>query len=163
MINLDKPLVHCAEDDRRLAPPTVGVTVVIVFLMQERFAQPQLVQHGFIRIALAMLFENGLAQHFAGHLLLDRQIDRMRELAVIIHGRINRQAIFHAEEIIVLSMPGSDVHETGASRVIDKTVARKEFASAIAKRMLILDLAQMPAVETAHNFVAIPSTFLRYR
>jgi hypothetical protein len=32
---------------------------------------------GFVGVALAVLFENGFANHFGGHLLLDRQVIRV--------------------------------------------------------------------------------------
>ena len=92
MINADKPLVHRAEDDGGLAAPAVRIAVMIILLMQQGLAGAKLVQHGFVGVALAMFFENGFADHLRGHLLLDRQIVRIGELAVVIHRRINRQA-----------------------------------------------------------------------
>jgi len=47
---------------------------MIILLMQQRVANPQFVQHGFVCIALAVLFEDGFADHLCRHLLLARQI-----------------------------------------------------------------------------------------
>ena len=85
MVNLDKPLVHRAEDDRGFAAPTMRVTVMIVLLVQQRFGQAQLVQHGLVGFALAVFFQDGFAQHVGGHLLLDREVVCVRELPVIVH------------------------------------------------------------------------------
>ncbi len=46
---------------------------MIIFLVQQRVADAEFVQHRFVRIALAVLFENRFANHFGGHLLFDRQ------------------------------------------------------------------------------------------
>ena len=46
---------------------------MIIFLMQQRVADAELVQHGFVGVALAVFFQNGFAEHLGGHLLLDRQ------------------------------------------------------------------------------------------
>jgi hypothetical protein len=73
------------------------VAVVIILLMQQRLADAQFVQHRFVRVALAVFFENGFAEHLGGHLLLDRQIVRVRERAVVVDRRIDRQAVRAAE------------------------------------------------------------------
>src|SRR5206468_3029256 len=57
--------------DGGFAAPAVGVAVVIILLMQEGLVEPQFMQHGFVGLALAMLFENGFAEHVGRHLLLD--------------------------------------------------------------------------------------------
>ena len=49
------------------------IAVMIILLMQQRVADAEFVQHGFVGVALAVFFENGFADHFGGHLLLDRQ------------------------------------------------------------------------------------------
>ena len=71
VINLDEPLVHRAEDDGRLAAPAMRVAVVIILLVQQRLADAQFVQHGFVGVALAVLFQDGFAEHLGGHLLFD--------------------------------------------------------------------------------------------
>ena len=73
MINLDEPLVHRAEDDGRLAAPAMRVAVVIIFLVQQRVANAEFVQHDFVGVAFAVFFENGFADHLSRHLLLDGQ------------------------------------------------------------------------------------------
>ena len=63
---------------------------MIILLMQQRMAQTQFVKHGFVGVALAVLFENGFADHLSGHLLFDGQFVRVRESPIVVHGRINR-------------------------------------------------------------------------
>ena len=46
---------------------------MIIFLMQQRVTQTELVQYGFVGVAFAVFFENGFADHFGGHLLLNGQ------------------------------------------------------------------------------------------
>ena len=114
VINLDEPLVHRAEDDGRLAAPAMRIAVMIIFLVQQRVAGAQFVQHGFVGVAFAVFFQNGFADHLGGHLLLDRQIVRVGELAVVIHRRINRQAVLRAEIVVFQAVAGRDVNEAGA-------------------------------------------------
>ena len=85
VINLHEPLVHRAEDGGGLASPAIRVGVVIILLVQQRMANPQLVQHRFVRVALAVFLQNGLANHLRGHLLLARQVVGPRKTAVVIH------------------------------------------------------------------------------
>ena len=120
MINLDEPLVHRAEDDGRFAAPAVRIAVMIIFLVQQGVAGAEFVQHGFVRVAFAVLFENGFADHFRRHLLLDRQIVRVGELAVVVHRRINRQADCEAEIVVFQAVAGRDVDEAGAGVAGDK-------------------------------------------
>ena len=46
------------------------IAVMIIFLMQKRVTDAEFVQHSFVGVALAVLFENGFADKFGGHLLL---------------------------------------------------------------------------------------------
>src|SRR5437763_10374322 len=61
MINLDEPLVHRAEDDRCLAAPTVWIAVSVIFPMHQHVSVAQELKHSFVRLALAVLFENRFA------------------------------------------------------------------------------------------------------
>ncbi len=160
VINLDEPLIHCAKDDRRLAPPTVRVAVMIILLVQQRLAHAQFVQHGLVRVALAVLFQNGLADHLVWYLLIERQIVRVREAAIVVHRRINQQAMRAAEVVVVLTVAGRNVNEACARIVRDEMVAGKKFSRAIAERMLIFELTEMLAVETADDLVTLPAAFL---
>src|SRR5206468_3272765 len=44
MINLDKPLIHRAENDRRLAAPTMRIAVGVILPMHQRLAFTQELQ-----------------------------------------------------------------------------------------------------------------------
>src|SRR5439155_14383024 len=68
MINLDEPLIHRAEDDRRLAAPTVWIAVSVIFPMYQHISVAQELKHSFVRLALAVLFENRFADQFLRHL-----------------------------------------------------------------------------------------------
>ena len=83
-------------------------------------ADAEFVQHGFVGVALAVFFQNGFADHFRRHLLLDRQIVRVSEFPVIIHRRINRQTDLQAEIVVVQAVAGRDVDEAGAGVAGDK-------------------------------------------
>ena len=39
------------------------VAVMIILLMQQRMAGAQFMQYGFVRVALAMFFEDGFTDH----------------------------------------------------------------------------------------------------
>src|ERR1035437_9108678 len=78
MIYFDETLVHRAENDGRFAAPAVRVAVMIILLMQQRMADAEFVQHGFVGVAFAVFFENGFTKHLGGHLLLDGQVVPVR-------------------------------------------------------------------------------------
>src|SRR6185436_18957797 len=71
VVYLDEPLIHRAKDDGRFAAPAMWVAVVIIFLVQERVADAQLVQDGAVGVAFAVLFQNGFADQLRRHLLFD--------------------------------------------------------------------------------------------
>ena len=48
-------------------------------------ADAQFVQHDLVRVALAVLFQNGFAQKFGRHLLFHRQIVGVRKRTVVVH------------------------------------------------------------------------------
>ena len=50
--------------------------------------------------------------------------------------------------------------KTGAGCVFNERVAGEEFASAVAKRMLIFELTEMTAIEAANDFITVPAAFL---
>ena len=87
---------------------------MIIFLVQQRVADAEFVQHGFVGVAFAVFFQNGFAEHFCGHLLLGGQIVRERKFSVVIHRRINRQAVRAAQIVVVLAVSGRDVNESRA-------------------------------------------------
>src|SRR5205814_8653799 len=57
MVNLDEPLVHRAEDDRCFAAPTMWIAVRVIFPMHQHVSVAQELNHSFVRLALAVLFE----------------------------------------------------------------------------------------------------------
>src|SRR5665213_2653727 len=136
MIYFDEPLIHRTEDNGRLAAPAMWVAVMIIFLMEQCVTHAQLVKHNFICLALAMLFQNGFANHFFWHLLFNRQIIRVSKTAVIIHRRVNWQAVLAAKIVVVLAVAGGAMDETRAG-VGGNEVGRKRFAKTITKRVLI--------------------------
>ena len=85
MINPNEPLVHRPEDDRRLAPPTVRVTVVIILLLEQRLADAQLMQHCFVGFALAVLFQDRFAEKPGGHLLFLGQVIGAEKTTIIVN------------------------------------------------------------------------------
>src|SRR5258706_9508630 len=147
MVNPNKPLIHGPKNNRCLAAPAVWIAMVIILLMQQRLPDPQFMQDGFVSVAFSVFLQDGLAEHLGGHLLLDRQVVRMRELSVVIHRRVDGQAVFHSQQVVVLAVARRDMHETGSRRVLHKAVTGKEFARAIAEWMLVFYLADVPAVE----------------
>ena len=44
----------------------------------------EFVQHGFVRIALAVLFQNGFADHLSGHLRFNRKVSRVSKATIVI-------------------------------------------------------------------------------
>jgi hypothetical protein len=58
---------------------------MIILLVQQRFAQPQFMQHRFVGVALSVFFQDRFSNHFHRHLLLDGQVGCVREPAVVIH------------------------------------------------------------------------------
>ncbi len=50
------------------------IAVMIILLVQQRVPGAQLVQDGFVGIAFAVFFQNGLSDHLGGHLLFGGQI-----------------------------------------------------------------------------------------
>src|SRR5665213_21537 len=137
LVNFDEPLIHRAEDNGRFAAPAMRITMMVILLMQQRVAQTQFMQNNFVRVTLAMLFQNGFADKFSGHLLFNWQIVCVGKFSIIINRRINRQASKPAKIVVVQTMTGRDVNETRSCRAFDKSVACKKFSGAIAKWVLI--------------------------
>src|SRR5690348_17294273 len=98
-----------------------------------------------------MLFENGLADHLGGHLLLSWKIRCERKSTVIIHWRINRQTVFATELIVLQAMSGGDVHKSGARCIVNESIPCEELSGAVTKWMLVLELAEMVSIEAANN------------
>ena len=163
MVDLDEPLVHGAEDDGRLAAPAMRIAVMVILLVQQRLADAQFVQHGFVRLALAVLFQDGLAEHLGRHLLLFRQVAGESEPPVIVHRRIDGQAVLAAEVVVVQPVARGDVDEAGAGGIVHEAVAGEELPGAVAEGMLVFDLAQVPAVEAADDLIILPAALLGHR
>ena len=62
------------------------VAVVVVLLVREGVAHAQLVEDGVVGVALAVLFENGLAEQLGGHLLVGGQVGGVGETTGVVHG-----------------------------------------------------------------------------
>ena len=90
------------------------IAVLIIFLVQQGLADAEFVENGLVGVALAVFFQNGFADHFRRHLLFDGQFIRVREAAVVIHGRINWQAVLASEIVVVEAVAGRDMDETRA-------------------------------------------------
>jgi hypothetical protein len=163
VIDADEPLIHRAENDRCLAAPAMRVAVMIIFLVQERVADAEFVDDGDVGVALAMFFENRFADHFLGHLIFARQVVRVGEFAIVIDGRIDRQADGTPEQIVLHAVAGCDVDETGAGGVIDEMIAGVKFADAFAEGMRVFELRNLVAGECAHDLVTFPTGFLHDR
>ena len=119
----------------------MGIAVVIIFLMQQCVAKAELVKHCFVGVALAVLFERGFPEHRRRHLLFDRQIVGVRKFAIGADGRVDRQTDAHAEAVVFHTVTGSNVNEARAGVAGDK-VGGKQFAGAIAKRMMVFQLRE---------------------
>jgi hypothetical protein len=163
MIDANEPLVHGAKDDWRFASPAVRIAVVIIFLVEERFAEPKFVEDYFVGVAFAMLLENAITDHLSRHLLIARQIIRIGKPTIIIDRGIDWQPMRQAQQVIVHAVPGSDVHKTCAGCILHEGIARKQLSGAVAKRMLIFDLAQVRAFEASNNFISVPAALFGYR
>ena len=136
---------------------------MIILLVQQRLAQPQLVQRRFVGLALPVFFEDGLAEHLSRHLLFDRQIVGVDESAIVVHRRVDRQALLRAEQIVVQAVARSDMHETAARGIINKRVARIQPPRSLAEWMLILEFCKVPAIKTADDLVFLPAALLSHR
>ena len=101
------------------------IAVMIIFLMQQRMADAEFMQHGFIGVTFAVFFQDGFADKLGGHLLVRRQIIGERKFAVVIHRRINRQTIGATEIVVVLTMAGRDMDKTRAGVAGDKIGGEK--------------------------------------
>ena len=110
-----------------------------------------------------MFLQNRFAQHLHRHLLRERQIVGVSQSPLIVHRRVNRQLVVEAEMVVVQAVSGRDVNKPSARHIIDKAIARVELSGARAKRVLIFELAQMPAIEAPNNLVALPPALRRNR
>ena len=84
----------------------------------------------------------------------------VREAAVVIHRRVNRQAIFETELIIVHAVAGRAVNESGAGGVFNEVVAGKKFSRPRAEGMLVFERREFVAIDRADDLVATPAAFL---
>ena len=132
---------------------------MVIFLVQQSVAQPQFMENGFVGIAFAVLFKDGFADHFSGHLLLARQIIRVRQATIVIDRRIDGQALLTPQIIVVEAVAGSDMDEAGAGVARNK-IGGKCFASAITKRMPVFKQSQIALVQIAYYLIIGPSKFL---
>ncbi len=159
MVNPDEPLVHRPENYRRLAPPTMRIAVVIILLVQQRLVQAQFVQYGFVRIAFPVFLQNGFTNHLDWHLLGSGQIVGVGESSIIIHRRINGQAVRAPQVVIVQTVPGCDMHKSGSGGIVHERITREKFPGALAEWVLIFELGKMSAIQAAHDFIILPPTF----
>ena len=104
---------------------------------------------GVVGFAFAFALEDLFADELVGHLLFLRQIGGAREAAFVVHRRVNRQAVRAAKVVVVLAVPGRDVHQAGAGAVIDEHVAGEQFAGAVAERVVIFQLGHLVALHRA--------------
>ena len=160
VIDVDEPLIHAAENHRRLAAPTVRVAVRIFFLMHQRGLCAKQLQHGLVGLTLAILFEDGFAEQIGGHLLGHRQVVGVGKLAVVIHGAIDWQAVGAAEMIVIHAVPGRDVHEAGARAVLHKVITGKKIGRFVDEGMAILERADCLAGERFDFLGALPAARL---
>ena len=158
VVDVDEPLVHRAEDDRRFAAPAMGVAVMIILLVEQSVPQSQLVQHGLVGVALAVLFQNQFSNHPGRHLLLHRQIIGVREASVVVHRRINRQPLLAAERVVLDAVPRRDVDEAGPGVARHKIVACIQLSRAVAERVPVVQSRQFIRVERLFRVTA-PAAF----
>ena len=131
--------------------------MVIVFLIYERFAQAQLVQYGFVSVAFDVLFQDRFAHHPGGHLLFERQIVCVRETAIVIHRRVNRQSVLPAQRVVLQPVSGRNVNKACARAAFHEGVPGKELAGPSAERMLIFDVLEMISIQAANNLIPVPA------
>ena len=84
---------------------------MVVLLVREGVAHAQLVEDGVVGVALAVLFEDGLAEHLGGHLLVGGEVIGVGETAGVVHGRVDGQALAAAEVVVVRAVAGRDVDD----------------------------------------------------
>ena len=120
---------------------------MVILLLAQRLADAQFVQHGFVRVALAVLLQNGSCRAVsAGICCSSGRSFVCREFAVVIHGRIDRQAVTAAEIVVVQTVAGRDVDEARA-RVVRHEIDRpRNLPVRLHERMLILQPGELRAV-----------------
>ena len=59
---------------------------MVVLLVCEGVAHAQLVEDGVVGVALAVFFEDGLAEHLGRHLLVGGQVGGVGETTGVVHG-----------------------------------------------------------------------------
>ena len=62
------------------------IAVMIIFLMQQRVANAEFMQHSFIGVAFAMFLKNGFADHFGRHLNFNWKIIGIGKRAIVVDG-----------------------------------------------------------------------------
>ena len=67
----------------------------------------------------------------------------MRERAVVVDGRVDRQSVLATDVVVVQTVTGRDMNEACARIVGDEVVAGEKFPGAIAERMLVFDRLEM--------------------
>ncbi len=131
--------------------------MVVVLLMEQRLAQAQRVHHRFVRVAFPVFFEDRLAEHVGRHLLIGRQIGGVSETAIVIDGRVDRQADARSEVVVFEAVAGGDMNKAGAGGIVDEFVAGEELAGALAERVLVFELGEVFAGEALDDLVAVPA------
>src|SRR5258705_4495813 len=160
---LFRSLVHRTKDDGIFAAPAEGIAVSVILLVQKHIAVAQFLEHGLVGFTFTVLLEDRFAEHRRRHLLLVWQLGGVSKRAVVVYRRVNGQPLLPAEVIVFEAMAGSDMDEACPGCVLHEGIAGMKSPGAIAKRVLKFNLAELLAFETAHDFKAVPSAFLRNR
>ena len=160
MVDVDEPLIHRTENHRRLAAPTVRVAVLVTLLKCKLVTGLQHLDDGFVGLAPAVFRQDLFTNQFVGNLLFLRQVCRTSEAAAVVHRRVDRQTVVASEIVVVLTVAGRDVHQTGTGAVVHKHVPGEQLAGAIAERVVVLKLLQLIPLHRAQNLeVPRPAAF----
>ena len=159
MVNLDEPLVHGAENDRRLAAPAMRIAVMIVLLVQQSLADAQSCSTASLASLLPCFSRMDLPRSRPASAV--RSADRL----VWANGRrrplaSRSAAVLQAEAVVFQPVPGAMWTKPVPVALSTKLSPAKELAGAVAERMLVFDLAQVPAIEAAHDLVILPAALL---
>ena len=135
--------------------------MVVVLLVREGVAHAQFVEDGVVGVAASVLFEDGLAEHLGGHLLVGGEVGGVGETAGVVHGRVDGQALGAAEVVVVRAVTRRDVDEAGAGVGGDE-VGGEEPARARAEGVFVGERGEFVGGDGALDLVAAPpGAFLR--
>src|SRR5688572_27746383 len=108
--------------------------MMIILLLEQRLAETQFVQHHFVRVTLAVLLQDALANELGGHRRLPRQVVGARDAAAVIDRGIGGRAVALARAVIFQAMTRGDMDEAGGGAVLPGLVPGEEVARAVAER-----------------------------